>query len=361
MSPGCNKKETFETLRPLLEKWAAKTKDGEPCVEYIGPGGAGNYVKMLHNGIEHAHLSIISETRALLHHQLGMSNDDIADLFESWYKDGPLRGNFLIGIGYKGLRFKRGDGITDERGIVEGIEDKVTQDVDLSEGTGTWSTREIADRHVAAPAIAASHQLRVISADKGERLGVVKNLQIPQPSKSDVKPDKEFLKMVEKAVYGCILGAFVQGLDIITRASEDQKWNVSLATCMRIWRAGCIIQSDAICEFLLPLFEPFGPSKPLNILQSIPEVAKALRETYDPIKQFYRIAVDTDAVAPAISATLEWLKAVGGERLPTDFEELELDYFGHHNYDIAGKTEFGKPGVTSGHKKGSHHTEFAPA
>lgn len=96
---------------------------------------------MLHNGIEHAHLSIISETRALLHHQLGMSNDDIADLFESWYKEGPLRGNFLIGIGYKGLRFKRGDGITDERGIVEEIEDKVTQDVDLSEGTGTWSTR----------------------------------------------------------------------------------------------------------------------------------------------------------------------------------------------------------------------------
>lgn len=82
---------------------------------------------------------------------------------------------------------------------------------------------------------------------------------------------------------------------------------------------------DAICEFLLPLFEPFGPSKPLNILQSIPEVAKALRETYDPIKQFYRIALDTDAVAPAISATLEWLKAVGGKNLPTDFEEMELD------------------------------------
>lgn len=90
--------------------------------------------------LEHAHLSIISETRGLLHHQLGMSNDEIADLFESWFKEGPLRGNFLIGIGYKGLRFKRGDGIKDERGIVEGIEDKVTQDVDLSEGTGTWST-----------------------------------------------------------------------------------------------------------------------------------------------------------------------------------------------------------------------------
>lgn len=90
-------------------------------------------VKMLHNGIEHAHLSVLCETRALLYHQLGMSNDDIADLFQKWYTDGPLRGNFLIGIGYRGLRFKSGDGIEDERGIVEGIEDKVTQDVDRSE------------------------------------------------------------------------------------------------------------------------------------------------------------------------------------------------------------------------------------
>lgn len=82
---------------------------------------------------------------------------------------------------------------------------------------------------------------------------------------------------------------------------------------------------DAICEFLLPLFEPLGPSKPLNILQSIPEVANALRETYKPIKQLYSVAIETDAVAPAIGATLEWLKAVGGENLPTDFEEMELD------------------------------------
>ena len=95
---------------------------------------------MIHNGIEHAHLSILCEVRALLAYQFGLSNDKISDYFERWYKEGPLRGNYLIGIGYKGLRFKEGDGIEDQRGIVEGYEDKVTQDVDLSEGTGTWST-----------------------------------------------------------------------------------------------------------------------------------------------------------------------------------------------------------------------------
>lgn len=105
---------------------------------------------MIHNGIEHGHLSIIAELRSLLHHQLGFSNDEIADAFEKWHKDGPLRGNFLVGIGYKGLRFKEGDGIKDERGIVEGIEDKVTQDVDLSEGTGTWSASVSRHEHPGA-------------------------------------------------------------------------------------------------------------------------------------------------------------------------------------------------------------------
>ena len=93
------------------------------------------------SALEHAHLSILCEIRALLHYQIGMTNDEIANIFESWNKSGPLRGNFLVGIGHKGLRFKEGDGIEDERGIVEGIEDKVTQDVDKSEGTGTWSTK----------------------------------------------------------------------------------------------------------------------------------------------------------------------------------------------------------------------------
>ena len=101
---------------------------------------------MLHNGIEHGHLSVLCEIRGLLHHQLGMSNDDIADLFEQWFKDGMLRGNFLIGIGYRGLRFKRGDGIKDQRGIVEGIEDKVTQDVDKSEVCATSIMRRLRSR-----------------------------------------------------------------------------------------------------------------------------------------------------------------------------------------------------------------------
>ena len=114
-------------------------------------------------------------------------------------------------------------------------------------------------------------------------------------------------------------------LQIITKASADQKWGVSLANCMKIWRAGCIIQSDAICDLLLPKLETFGPSEPKNLLQSIPEVAKELAGTYQAVKKLYSIAIEADAVAPAVGATLEWMKAVSGKNLPTDFEEMELD------------------------------------
>ena len=115
----------------------------------------------------------------------------------------------------------------------------------------------------------------------------------------------------------------------------EQKWGVKLSDCMKIWRAGCIIQSGmsfpfsadvgAICELLLPLLEPFGPSEPLNLVKDIPKVAEELRATYEAVKEVYQIAMDTDAVAPAIGSTLEWLKAIGGKHLPTDFEEMELD------------------------------------
>ncbi|RXK36509.1 6-phosphogluconate dehydrogenase (decarboxylating) [Tremella mesenterica] len=355
MSPG-GTKEAYDFVEPYLKKWAVKTPEGEPCVCYVGPGGSGHYVKMIHNGIEHAHLSILCEIRAVMAYQFGLSNDEISNYFEKWYRSGPLRGNYLIGIGYKGLRFKKGGGIEDKRGIVEDVEDKVTQDVDLSEGTGTWSTMEIATRHVAAPAIAASHQLRIISSDKSERLEVVKNMSLPQPREDKLgKGVKEdVMKSVEKAVYGCILGGFVQGLAIIAKASQEQKWDISLAETMKIWRAGCIIQSDGICDLLLPHLTKFPPSEPHNLLQSIPEVAKELASTYAAVKEVYMLAVAADAVAPAVGATLEWMKSVSGKNLPTDFEEMELDYFGHHNYDIKGHPE-------PGHSKGKYHTVFAPA
>lgn len=364
MSPS-GTREAFEKVRPRLEKWAAKDRDGKPCVTYIGPGGSGHYVKMLHNGIEQGHLSILAEAHHLLHWTAGLSNDEIADIFDEWNGtkelesvkgEGQVGGqgkeladNFLIKLGADVMRFKKGDGLDLKEGIVDGIDDKVTQDIDNSEGTGVWSIRELAAQHIAAPTIAAAHQLRLISGPKGERLRSAKQMRVPKPARMGDDVDrKQFVEDVRLAVYGGILGAFVQGMRIVAAASEKFHWNLNYAEIIGIWRAGCIIQSGAIADILQSLY--VKDPKCVNLLES-PEVASELMKTYESLKRVCKVGIESDSVIPSIDATLGWIKAIGGEDLPTNFEETELDAFGDHMYDLKSER---KPDAV----KGAHHTEW---
>lgn len=202
-------------VSPLLEKWAAK-HDGQSCLGYMGPGGAGNYVKMCHNGIEHAQMGIMAELYGLLRHQAGLTNDEIADIMEKWYNEGMLSDNYLIQLGFIGLRRKDGDDAMGliEDGVIEAIDDKVVQDVDGTEGTGTWSNMETANRHVAAPSFNASHNLRTTSARKGERIKTAEALKIPLPGRFDVGDRDAFIKKVTGAAEAGIFAAFTQGFAV---------------------------------------------------------------------------------------------------------------------------------------------------
>lgn len=135
MSPGGDR-SAYDRIEPLLKDWAAKDKNGKPCVTYCGPGGAGHYVKMVHNGIEQGELSVLAEAYTLLHKTLGISNDEISKIFAAWNEKGELSNNFLVNLGALITSFKEGeDGkLKDKAGIVDDIADKVTQDVDDSEG-----------------------------------------------------------------------------------------------------------------------------------------------------------------------------------------------------------------------------------
>jgi len=358
MSPG-GTKEAYAKVEHLLQAWACKDNKGTPCVEYMGKGGAGHHVKCLHNGIEQGILSAVCEIYTLMRHSMGMSNDEIADTFQEWDTYGGLRHNFLVELAAEIPHFKKGDAIKDTAGIVDDIEDKVTQDADDSEATGVWSIRESARRHVAAPTIAAAHNLRIISSTRGERLQIVEAMSLPQPStfgapdssKAASIDKKEFLEALRLSLYGATLACFVQGCNIIAKANKDQGWGIQMAKCIQIWRAGCIIQSDAISDMLQPIYE----SQPdlMNLLLA-DKVSQELRQTYPHLKQVVLKATDIDAVVPALSATLEYFKAVGGKHLPTNFEEAELDYFGHHNYDTRQESKLDP-------KKGAHHTEWKPA
>jgi 6-phosphogluconate dehydrogenase (decarboxylating) len=214
MSPGGDK-EAYEKVKPLLREWAAKDKQGRPAVEWVGPHGAGHYVKMLHNGIEQGELSVLAEAYTLLRHTLNIPNKEIKDIFAKWNESGELCDNFLVELGSLIVGFTEGDGLKDKAGIVDDIDDKVTQDIDNSEGTGVWSVAEASLRHVSALTIATAHFLRLISANKGERVKIRKMLQVPRVVEHPNAKDKErLIEQIRLAVYGSFLCSFVQGLNV---------------------------------------------------------------------------------------------------------------------------------------------------
>ncbi|KAI0849986.1 6-phosphogluconate dehydrogenase, decarboxylating [Daldinia vernicosa] len=362
MSPGGDR-EAVEFVLPLLEKFSAKSPvDGKPCVQYMGPRGAGHYVKMVHNGIENGMLSTVCEAWNFLHRSLGLPYDEIGKIFEKWNSEGELRNTYLIQIGSEICRKKKtpkgdqhGEGKGQSGYVLDDVLDKVVQDDDNSEGTLFWTVMDAASRHVAAPTIATGHFFRVASGNRAQRLKVVQNLDIPKPQRVDVKDKDSIIENLRRAVYASFLCSFCQGLELIARASKDEGWDVNLGKCIQIWRAGCIIQEDYIADMLEPIL--LNAKEPIMNMKLIDEVAADLRKNFDALKQTTLKAIEWDNYVPAISASLEYVKYVGGGTLATQFMEAEMDFFGAHAYDMP-NVRGEDPGKPS---KGAHHYEWRPA
>lgn len=365
LSPGGDK-EAVEFVLPLLEKFSAKSpKDGKPCVQYIGPRGAGHFVKMVHNGIENGMLSTVCEAWSFLHHSLDLPYDRIAQIFKEWNSRGELKNTYLIQIGAEICERKKtregdehGEGRGESGYVLDDVLDKVVQDDDDSEGTGYWTVMEAADRHVSAPTIAAAHFFRVASGNRAQRLKVAEKLSIPKPQKvafADEEILMETLETLRKAVYAAFLCSFCQGLELIARASKDEGWDINLGRCIQIWRAGCIIQQDHIMDMLEPVL--LNAQEPIMNIKLIDEVSAELKRNYAALKEIALEGIKWDAYVPSLSASLEYLKYVGGGMLATQFMEAQMDFFGAHAYDrphVRGED----PGETS---KGAHHYEWRPA
>ncbi|KAJ5259546.1 hypothetical protein N7478_012527 [Penicillium angulare] len=355
LSPGGDKK-ALEMVMPLLELYAAKDLHGKPCVARIGPNASGHYVKMVHNGIEGGMLSALAEAWAFLHDGLGYDYEAIADTFDRWNTHGELRGNYLLEIAVDMLRTKRSVGGIDQY-VLDEVLDKVVQDDDDTEGTPHWAIEESASRHIATPTLAAAHYLRVASGNRAERLVTAEMLQLKEPSVvQDIseKGKEVLVDDLHDALYCTFLTSFCQGLEMIKRASDDEKWNIDLAQCLRIWRGGCIIRSDGIADILESVL---SSEKTWENLKHAEAVAHELSRTYRPLKATVVQGCLHDQYMPAISANLEYLKYVGGKKLPTKFMEGQMDFFGSHGYN--------KPGVSGEDPgpvaKGPHHHEWRPA
>ena len=367
MSPGGDR-EAIQKVMPILEKFAAKASSPEdtkesPCVAYIGPGGSGHYVKMMHNGIENGMLSTLCEAWGIMKFCLDMSDDGIGKVLESWNSEGPLRNTFLVQIGSEVCRRKKtpegdekGEGKGENGYVLDDVLDKVVQDDDGSEGTGFWSVAEAAMRRVSAPTIATGQFLRYTSGDRADRVEVAKELQIPSPKKAHVQDEKAFIEELRKAVYASFVCSFCQGLELISKASRTEEWNIDLATCIRIWREGCIIQSSQIADMLEAALSA-EQGKQVTNMKLLKPVSQALNANYPSLKNVVLKTTECDAVVPSLSASLEYLKYVGGKALPTQFMEAEMDFFGAHAYDRP-NVEGEDPGKAS---KGAHHYEWRPA
>ncbi|CAI7678454.1 unnamed protein product [Penicillium pancosmium] len=345
LSPGGDAK-ALEMVMPLLELYAAKDLHGKPCVARIGPRGSGHYVKMVHNAIEGGMLSALAEAWSFMHDALGFDYKVIADIFADWNSHGELRDNYLLEIAVDMLRTKKSVGGTDQH-VLDEVLDKVVQDNDDTEGTPHWAIEESASRHISTPTLATAHYLRVASGNREERLVAAKTLQLPKPSLIQGINDKEKESLVDDlhdALYCTFLSSFCQGLELIKRASDDENWKIDLTQCLRIWRAD--------------LLEPvLSTEKFWTNLKHADKVAQELRRTYNSLKAIVIQGCLHDQYLPSISATLEYLKYVGGTKLPTKFMEGQMDFFGSHGYNKPGI-----PGEDPGPVgKGPHHYEWRPA
>ncbi len=351
ISPG-GSEEALTLVMPFLEKIAARDKQGRPCVTQVGPGGSGHYVKMVHNGIEHALMSILCEVWAIMSQNVGMECDEIASIFDSWNKEGELESNFLISIGAEICRTRDPEG---NSFVLDKVRDKVVQDVAETEGTGVWTCEEAVRLHVAAPTILSAHLFRLASADAARRAKVKDGLDGGfNPSKMQLSEQErtDFVKDLQKATYASFLVSFIQGLHIIEKANHEQKWEIDMANLLQLWRGGCIIQSDYIVNLLEKVYRQKDHND--RDLLEHREIGAPLKENYPALKRVVLRAIEADAPVPSLGASLEYLKYTASTELPTQFMVAQMDYFGAHKFDLK-SAEPGKPVA------GTHHFEWKPA
>lgn len=350
MCPG-GEDRALDMVLPLLQKVAARDARGNPCVGRCGMGGSGHYVKMIHNGIEHGMMSTQAEAWQIMNLGLGMTYDEIGDVFAKWNADGELRGTFLIDIGAQINRQR------DDKGkhVLSVVEDKVVQDIDGTEGTGVWSSEEAIRLHVPAPTLSDAHYVRVASAFRKDRKKINATFGGHFPLEKWTGSEEEkpaFLEDLRRAVYTAFLAAFVQGINIIDLADQENKWSINFSEVVQIWRNGCIIRADYIADLLGEIFKN-GQDTDRDLLHD-ESIAKELSTNFPALKQVVAMGVQTNAIIPSLSASLEYLKYSVNTVLPTQFYESQLDYFGKHNFDL-------KSEPAGGPVTGRHHYEWKPA
>jgi len=330
LMPGGDR-NAYEQIRPIWEAIAAKVDDG-PCVTYIGPGGAGHFVKMVPNGIEYGDMQLIAEAYEIMRDVLGLEAAEMADIFDEWNK-GTLQ-SFLIEITAKILQVKDPE---TKKPLVDLILDKAGQ-----KGTGKWTSEIALDLGVVVPTINASVDARTLSSRKEER--VEANKQIKGPDRSKFTGDKKaMIAAIHDALYASKICSYAQGMNLIRKGSENWNWNINLGEVSRIWKGGCIIRA----QFLDKIKQAYQRRADLPNLLLDPDF-KAWVEAAQPN---WRLAVTTSmqygVPVLAMASSLNYFDMYRTANLPLNLTQAQRDFFGSHTYE-----RIDKPG------QGPIHTEW---
>lgn len=318
LMPG-GQKEAYDLVEPILKKIAAKAEDGEACVTYVGPNGAGHYVKMVHNGIEYGDMELIAESYNLMRNLLGLSNDEISDVFNEW-KDGELK-SYLIDITADILTRK--DDLGTGKPIVDVILDRAG-----NKGTGKWSSQSALELGVPQSLITESVYARYISAMKDERVAASQVLPNPEFDLGDVNK-KELVEKIRRALYFSKIMSYAQGFEQLRVASENYDWNLNYGDMAKIWREGCIIRA----QFLQKITDAYEKNPELKNLMLDDYFKKIVEEYQNDVRDIAALAIKAGVACPGFSSAITYYDQYRSAHLPANIIQAQRDYFGAHTYE----------------------------
>ncbi|MRI47139.1 NADP-dependent phosphogluconate dehydrogenase [Enterococcus faecium] len=320
--PG-GQKEAYALVAPILEQISAKAEDGVPCVTYIGPNGAGHYVKMVHNGIEYGDMQLIAESYDLMKNILNLSVEEMADIFKEW-NQGELD-SYLIEITADILTRK------DDEGTGKPVVD-VILDAAGNKGTGKWTSQSALDLGVPLPLITESVFARYISAYKEERVQASKILS--RTNDFEFTGDKkELVEKIREALYFSKIMSYAQGFAQLRVASKEFDWDLPFGEIAKIWRAGCIIRA----RFLQKITDAYDKNPEIENLLLDDYFVEITKKYQQSVRDVVALAVQAGVPVPTFSSAIAYFDSYRAERLPANIIQAQRDYFGAHTYERVDK------------------------
>jgi 6-phosphogluconate dehydrogenase len=316
LMPG-GTRAAYGEIEHIVTKIAAQVDDG-PCVTYIGPGGAGHYVKMVHNGIEYGDMQLIAEAYDLMKNVLGLDHTQLHEVFAEWNLTDELN-SFLIEITadiFTNLDEETG------KPLVELIVDAAGQ-----KGTGRWTVINALEMGVAIPTIGAAVNARILSSIKSERVAASK--QLSGPSQRFDGDAKAYVNKIRDALYCSKICSYAQGMALIGAASQRYDYGIDLGETARIWKGGCIIRAG----FLNKIKHAYDENPSLANLLLAPEFKQTILDRQSAWREVVSMAANLGIPVPAFSASLDYFDSYRRDRLPQNLTQAQRDYFGAHTYE----------------------------